>query len=359
MAKETVGFVKLQWKCPNCGSNNPGPNKFCGSCGSPQPDNIAFEQNANQLITEQVEVDKAKAGADIYCPFCNTRNLAGAKTCSQCGGDLKDAKARASGKVIGAYKTGVIDQVNCPQCASPNPATAQYCGNCGGPLATNTILKKEIASESPNKRSTKSYIILGAVALAVCGILFWVMLNLFKTDALVGSVQNVSWLRSIVVEQYGPVQKEDWIDEIPSNSKRGICEKKYFGTQDQQIDGGEKICGTPYKVDKGNGYAEVVQDCQYKVYKDYCNYTVEEWSKFKDVTQNGIDINPQWPSPQLDKNQRIGTKTENYSVYFKTDKGILEYTTTDYNHFIESQPGSKWTLKINGFGAVVSADPVK
>lgn len=359
MAKETLGFVKLIWKCPNCGSNNPGPNKFCGSCGSPQPENVPFEEVDQPLIQDESEVLKAKSGSDLYCPFCDTRNPAGSSVCSQCGGDLKNAKNRASGKVMGAYKPGTREDVKCPQCGSPNPPSADFCGQCGGPLAAPSASQSSVGTAQPAPANKSKFVIFGVIGLAACALLVFLAINLFKTDALTGTVQNVAWQRSITIEQFGPVQKEAWKDEIPSKASLGVCQNKYFGMQDEPTAGGEKVCGTPYKVDKGNGYAEVVQDCQYKVYKDYCKYSIEEWSKIKDVTLDGTDTNPQWPAPQLMSNQRYGEKSEKYTVFYKTSKGDKEYGTTDAALFSGIRPGSKWVLKVNGFGSVVSVEPAK
>ena len=44
MAKKKLGYVELEWTCPNCGTRNPGPEQSCVNCGSPQPDDVHFEQ---------------------------------------------------------------------------------------------------------------------------------------------------------------------------------------------------------------------------------------------------------------------------------------------------------------------------
>ena len=96
--RNTIGYVRLEWTCPNCNSRNPGSVKTCQNCGAPQPENVQFERAAEEkLVTDQKEIQAAAAGADIYCAFCGTRNPAGAKVCSQCGADLTEGKARESG----------------------------------------------------------------------------------------------------------------------------------------------------------------------------------------------------------------------------------------------------------------------
>ena len=131
MAQESLGYIKLEWTCPNCGSRNPGPQKTCLSCGAAQPENVQFHQAETQnLLKDEAEIENAKSGADIHCPYCGARNVAGAETCSQCGGDLKEGVRRETGQVIGAYSTGPVKQISCPNCGVQNPETALKCAGC-------------------------------------------------------------------------------------------------------------------------------------------------------------------------------------------------------------------------------------
>jgi DNA-directed RNA polymerase subunit RPC12/RpoP len=52
--------------------------------------------NHQVLITDEAAKAKAAAGADIHCPYCGTRNPAGTKTCSHCGGDLTEGKRESA-----------------------------------------------------------------------------------------------------------------------------------------------------------------------------------------------------------------------------------------------------------------------
>ncbi len=116
MAKKSLGYAKLQWTCPNCKTINPGPEKLCLSCGSPQPENVEFEDSmSRELIKDENEIKSAKAGPDIHCPFCGTRNPSTQKICSRCGADLRDreiapcagaAPARAAARAGDADRRG-------------------------------------------------------------------------------------------------------------------------------------------------------------------------------------------------------------------------------------------------------------
>ncbi|MDO8752890.1 MAG: zinc ribbon domain-containing protein, partial [Anaerolineales bacterium] len=132
--RESKGFVQLEWVCPNCDGRNPGSIKTCASCGAPQPENVKFQRAANEkIVTDEKLVQAAKRGADIHCGFCGTRNPANAVTCSQCGGDIKEGKARQAGGVLQAAATPP-KVVNCTNCGAENPGTERTCAKCGSPL---------------------------------------------------------------------------------------------------------------------------------------------------------------------------------------------------------------------------------
>ena len=127
-------------------------------------------------------------------------------------------------------------------------------------------------------------------------------------------------------------------------------------TQDNPAPGAEEVCGTPYTVDKGTGHGEVVQDCRYKVYKDWCNYTVREWEKVDTAKLTGNDHNPKWPDLNLRRDQREGTQKETYKVEFRTEKKDYTYTTSSLDRFQQCQIDSKWKLEINMLGGIKSIE---
>ena len=161
-----------------------------------------------------------------------------------------------------------------------------------------------------------------------------------------------------------PVEHEGWRDEIPPNAIVGICTEKVHHEEDRSTGQQREICGTPYSVDKGSGYAEVVQDCttedimeRVPVYADSCQYTVDEWQVVDTLTTNGHNLNPQWPSVGvLTRNQREGDRNEAYQVTFKTEQGEYTYAPGSEDEFNQYDLGSRWILKVNTFGAVNSTE---
>jgi ribosomal protein L40E len=354
MAQESLGYIKLEWTCPNCGSRNPGPQKTCLSCGAAQPENVQFRQAETQnLLKDEAEIEKAKSGADIHCPYCSARNVAGAETCSQCGGDLKEGVRRETGQVVGAYATGAVKQISCPNCGAQNPETALKCAGCGASLTREQ--KPTPQAQLPAKKAPSSrllWVILGILGLGVICILIFSILG-GRTEDVVGTVQESSWMTSIVVEALQPAIHQAWAENIPSDAiSIGDCVAKIHHTQAEPAANSEKVCGTPYTVDLGSGYAEVVQDCEYQVYMDYCEYTVMEWQMADTFTLQDNNTQPEWPAVQLSNDQRVGSQEAVYTIIFNTEDDQFTYTTNDFDLYQQCQPGSEWILTINAFNKI-------
>ena len=359
MSRESLGYVKLEWICPNCGGKNPGPEKTCLSCGKPQPENVAFQQAERQeLIQDEKEIEKAKAGADIHCGYCGARNPAGSETCLQCGADMKAGKQRESGKVVGAFKIEPEKQIACPHCGVFNPDNALNCGQCGASLAR----PPEAAPVSPQAQAKQGrthlfpVLLILFIGICVLGAIALIVVSTRTTENM-GKVSGVSWERSVAIEALREVQREAFLEDIPDQAKIGSCALKYHHTQPEPAENSEKVCGTPYTVDRGSGYAEVVQDCEYRVMKDYCDYTVQEWVVIDEVTKKGTDFTPVWPEPSLDANERIGRQAESYACIFSTEQGAYTYHTSSLEEMQRCKIGSEWLLNINAFDAVVSIKP--
>ncbi len=365
MVRKTLGYVELEWKCPKCGTMNPGPQKFCSGCGAQQPKKVEFQQQAEEkLITDEAEIARAKAGPDVHCAFCGARNPATAERCTQCGASLESATARESGQVLGAYRDKPAAPVKCPQCGTENPATASRCSACNASLKrpARPKPKPRTAAKAPRKPAGKVspllavFVILVGVFLCVGCVL--ATLSMISREQVTGTVSSVQWERSIEIEELGDVSRSGWKDDIPSDADLGSCRKKMHHTQDNPAPGAKEVCGTPYTIDKGTGHGEVVQDCKYQVYQDWCNYTVKEWKKVDTRKRSGADYNPLWPRLNLGAGQRERDRAESYKVFFTTEKKDYVYTTSSEDKFQQCQIGSRWKLKINMLGHVKSIEPV-
>ena len=356
MPQETVGYVELEWTCVHCGTKNPGTAQTCTGCGAPMGDSEKFNLPSQQkLITDKDALSKAQAGADIHCPWCGTRNVAGATKCVHCGGDLTGGEARAKDIVLGAFDATAKPDVKCPYCGTLNPASAMKCSKCGGALQTPPAPTPQAAAKPKSGIGLIPIIVIGLVIVA-CAAIFTLSV---RTSDAVGTVQSLSWQRSITILEQRPVQHENWRDQVPSGAKLGACRQEVRRTQDDPAPNAQKVCGTAYTEDQGNGTGKVVQDCRYNVMDNFCEYTTNVWMRVDAVVAKGSDANPQWPTPNLSAVQKAGSKSESYEVTFDASGKTYRYSPNDAQEYAQFTTGSKWTLKVNGLGDVTSATPAK
>jgi len=344
--RRSLGFVENEWTCPNCNSRNKGSAKTCENCGAPQPETVKFElPSERKMVRDEEKVKAAQAGADIHCGFCGTRNPATAKTCSQCGADLKEGKAREAGKVM-QTPPPQPKAVKCANCGTENPGSNTTCSNCGAALpktqAAQTVAPQSAAPTV--KPATKKKIspvliggILGFLALCCIGIYFIFGRTASTVD---GTVTSVHWQTNVPVEE---VQAVDY-----SNEKGGPPSDAYnVSCHDESRD----VCEQK-TIDKGNGFSEVVEECHTET-DEYCSYTVDEWKTIQTFTLDGDDLKPIYESPNISSDQRIGAQTEEFTVNFSTDKGNKVYSPDTLSTFQQFDVGSTWTLELNLVGGVV------
>lgn len=354
MTRKSIGYVELEWTCPNCETRNPGPNKFCNGCGAPQPEDVEFEQPLEeQILTDAGKIALAQAAPDVHCPYCGARNPGDAKFCGACGGDLAGAVARESGRVVGAHRDEPAAEVICSSCGTANPAANKSCANCGAQLGKEP--ESVPAPTAAPKRVLPPVAILGGGLLCALAAIATFFL-FFRTEEQVGRVAAVRWERSIPLEVLAPAEREAWYDEIPSDAEVGACSQEYRYTSDEPASNSTEVCGTPYTVDTGSGFGEVVQDCVYEVYDDYCSYTVMDWEVFDTVTASGTDLNPSWPQTSLSSDQRQGEPSEEYVVTFESDGETYTYTVDDEDEYSRFEIGSSWNLSINAIGGISSVE---
>jgi hypothetical protein len=360
MAKKSLGYVRLEWTCPFCGTRNPGPQKKCTQCNAPQPADVEFEQTVQEeLIADQETIRRAKAsGPDVHCPYCNTRNAAGATVCANCQAELSEAQTRASGRILGKHRQQPATTISCRYCGTDNPAMALQCSQCGASLAkpasTPDIQPAPRSPKARSRRRTNPLLFLGlALILILCismGFFY------FRTDDITGRITDVSWTLSVGVEALKPVSHEGWYDELPEEAVLLSCRSEPHHTQDEPSPNSVEVCDEPYTIDDGTGFGEVVQDCHYQIYADYCEFTIDEWQEVDQVTLSGQDLNPRWPVLQLASLQREGARSEAYEIVFDSDGRSYTYHTSNSDEFIQCEIGSRWILQVNTFDTVLGIE---
>jgi membrane protease subunit (stomatin/prohibitin family) len=347
--RRTLGYVENEWTCPNCSTRNKGSVKSCSNCGAPQPENVQFELPSEQnFVKEEAAVNAAMAGADIHCGFCGTRNIATADTCSQCGGDLKEGKAREAGRQMQA-PPAAPKVVKCTNCGTENPGSNSNCSNCGAALP-KTQLAQPISPKpakpivKPAAKKKTNWLLIGGVLafVAMCCVALGALL-LIPTKSVDGTVTSVHWQTDVPVQEIQAIDYSDEAGSPPSDAYNVSCH-----------DESEDVC-EQYTVDKGNGYSEVVEECHTET-QQYCSYTVDEWRTIQTYTLEGNDLQPIYDSPSYASDQRLGDKSEELTVTFITEDGTETYSPTTITEFQKFVVGTVWTLKLNALGGVVGVE---
>ena len=350
MSTQSKGFIQLEWECPQCQGRNPGPAGSCLSCGAPQPDNVEFVAPAKRaFVQDEKAIAHAKAGADIYCAFCNTRNPATAEACSQCGADLKEGERRKSGGSVTQQETAAT--VHCQNCEAENPATNTNCLGCGIPLTVPSLKSAPVAPQGMNipkspvkldKKPKLSWILGSILLLIICCVGGFIFL-FSPSKNIPGTVSDVRWETSVGIEAEQEVKYHDETRNPPSDAYDISCHTEQT-----------EIC-TERTIDRGNGYAEVVNDCRTQN-DEYCSYSVLEWQTVETLTLDGNNYDPRYAQPSLSSGQRLGSEQVDYSVFFNTERGTLDYSPTDLDEYRQYQLGSSWTLSLNRLGGIVSVE---
>jgi len=351
MARKSKGFIELEWTCPNCETRNKGFEKSCVNCGAPQPEDVQFEAPAEKKFVSDEKAEELRGrSADIHCGFCGTRNPSTAETCSQCGADLSEGKARQAGREID-MSAGDLEPVTCSNCGTVNPGANNNCEGCGAalpsaakptpPMAASTAFADAAAKGAKKK---PNWLLLGGIgaALAVCCIAI-LMLFVFPSSSVNATVADVYWQTSVPLQEIRAVDYNDERGNPPSDAYNVSCR-----------DESREVCEEK-TIDRGDGSAEVVEDCHTES-EQYCDYTVDEWTTIQTYTLDGHDLNPFYEQPNISSDQRLGDQSADFTVYFDTDKGEKTYNPGNVNEFQRFQVGSTWTLKLNALGGVVDVE---
>lgn len=346
--RRTLGYIQNEWTCPNCGTRNKGAIKTCENCGAPQPENVQFElPSEGKFVTDEEQIKSAQAGADIHCPFCGTRNPAAAKTCSQCGGDLVEGKARQAGRVMQAPPPP-SQVLKCANCGTENPGSSTVCSNCGSPLPRTAPLQAApaVGMKLPKPAAGKTnWLLIGGIlgVLALCCIAA-IALFALPSRSVQATVTDVRWETSVPVQEIRAVSYSNESGSPPSDAYNVSC-----------YDDSREVC-EQRTIDRGNGYSEVVEDCHIET-EQYCSYTVDEWKTIQTYTLQGNDLRPLYESPSIAGDQRLGSGSEELVVTFSTADGEQEtYSPDTVSEFQQFAIGSTWELKMNALGSVVGVE---
>jgi hypothetical protein len=194
---------------------------------------------------------------------------------------------------------------------------------------------------------------LGALILVAIAVFAWLGL---RSDRYTAVVEAPRWERSIDVMGFVPVERQAWQDDVPADATVLACRDELYETSDEPVAGSLEVCGTPYMVDTGTGYGNVMQECTYQVFAPKCSYKAREWVVVETLTESGNSLTPIWPVVAAANDRKEGNRSERYQCTVRVDDRLYSFALKPEN-FGLCAPQSRWRVSINGLGSVVEATP--
>lgn len=360
------------WLCPYCSAKNKGAKMKCQACGQTRGEVEFFYEEEGEVLAD------AGPGPDWVCGFCDTSNTADLTNCRQCGAAHGDGRDRQVTDVAVAGSSGS--------------------GTTGGGQRGGKLPDRVKPAQQPSSGIAK-YVII--TILLVMGGMIWLGSRTWEAAVV---VTGQTWSTEVAVEEFKPVQKEAWKNEVPASAtiiseSREIrsYQKVRIGTivvdepYSEKVQDGTRRVKTGVK-NLGNGkFQEIWKDepvyktvqktrrverPKYRedpIYDMKVKYEINEWAKVSSKRLHGTDGNPQWPvveanitTPPAVGNTRPGARVGEFSVQVKDEKENKDRSITSINEkplteevFRTMIIGSKWKLTLDINDDVVKAEIVK
>lgn len=338
------------WDCPHCGrKGNRGPEKYCGGCGAPRGEDVQFYLPPDAPeVTEAKALERAKAGPDWTCSFCEADNPSTNAFCSSCGASRDGSQVRQ----VVEHRKDAAQAV-----AAPPP-----------PTPVNPKLKRGCQ--------------IGCLGLAALLVLFW-FLGRPKETTL--TVTGHTWERTLDVEEQRTVVEEGWEGELPAGARslsgrrevhhhnrvrigtetrtRTVTDRVQTGTERVKV--GERDLGNGYFEDiyedrpvyEEREREETYEEPVYRedpVYRVKHRYEVDKWVTARQERAEGRDLAPFWPEIRPGPKQRVGQGTQYYEVLFEDGEGAgRAYRARDEAEWRSFEPGASYRAKVRSNGEIV------
>ncbi len=387
--------IEGYWDCPYCGrTGNLGRYRNCPGCGKPRGSSTKFYVgDAKRVVSDSVVPE----GPDWYCECCDSYNTYSAKHCVSCGAPKGAAKDYFKMQEKGQKRECFEEQEKGPKRDYYEETNFLYTSH-EEPKREPVRVQKEPVSSSYSKSisfNPKIFIIAFLIIAVVAGIVYACMPKEITLD-----VTEVSWVRSIDIEEYKTVREDDW--SVPPGGRIAYTQQEihhydsvldHYDTITEQksetyISGYTTV--TEY-VDLGNGYfdtrthqepeystryyTETRQEPVYRdepVYRTKYYYDIERWVYARTVKTDGATTTsylvetpnngehdgrePYWPTPTYKSNERERSRSESFKITgieVSNKKMPTKDYIVPYDTWVQINPGD--TIKaIVSFGTIDS-----
>ncbi|HEV7905039.1 MAG TPA: zinc finger protein [Pyrinomonadaceae bacterium] len=421
-----------KWRCIFCSAVNRGRDLDCANCGVRRGADVEFflEDDA-PAVADEARLREANDGPDWLCETCGGSNRFSLTTCQTCGAPRGNSSLReVLDGAPGAFRDPQADEQSARRAADFSHDETHTAGDRQG---SDEEWSSATANDWRGRGWTPS---LTVICIIVGGIILLAFLAFshsssptpkvapevdrrevtFRDIDLV--VDRVEWVRSIEVEEYRQVTREDWEDEVPADAKvisrrqdvhhydhvkTGSHIKPEYYTErvrtgshtetehytEREQSGTQRYrCGTR---NKGNGYFEdvyctrpeyrtvtksrsrqvddyrtvtrsrdrVVEDFKdVPVHRTKVSYSVKRWIPADTVVAQGADLKPYWPKVSVSAKKRAGQQTETYLVFFHDAQGKMPYERqVGADEFALFTTGVTCRARVNGFNQIVDFTP--
>ncbi len=397
------------WDCPNCGRIDiPGDTPRCPGCGG-SPNTFHPTPRGNPDAPKHYvregseEYRRAKAGPNWICSYCGGSNSATLKTCPGCG-HSRDSDDRnyfqhhpdRKSTIFPGHEDDDLHASTSTQDEDDDEEDHQsYSGSSYFP--SNSYSSDSYSSprhdydhRGPEIETFGDRVgaflqdhwgfIIGALAavLAIIGLVF-----LFMPKERYITVTDISWTRSVAIENYRTVRESDW--SVPSGGRVQYTTQdihhyrnQYVRTDHVQksryvkVGSHEEFVG--YK-DLGNGYFDeeyrTVDDYgwedywedvdvyeQVPVYQTKYHYDIERWVYDHTETSSGHDHEAYWPEyTPPDTTYRTGDRSESYTVTAFYEDNDPESYTVSYTDWCGINVDDQLHVKVHFGGRIELISP--
>lgn len=325
-------IVEGLWDCQYCGADKIGGlQKHCPQCGHPQSKDLKFYLGEQKRYLSDEELAERSTEPDWLCEYCNSLNNSKFVYCKNCGA---------------------------PRTAENKDYFQMHEEN---KEIVSTPAEDDVKNDSENipwfkKKSFKIFAISFAAILAI-GLLICGLVAIFAPKEYVGVVNEKSWERDVVIEEYRTVEESAW-DRVPAGGRllysndeirsyQSILshyETKTREVAEQVLDGYDTHT---YYTDNGDGtFTEHTQEIpRYKtvyrtetyeepvyisvpVYDTKYYYEIERWMYDRTEESEGVNNEPYWPEYVMADNERVGSEEETYVINFYVEEKDKSYSYT-------------------------------